>query len=59
MKITLRLYQAIQATSDVINCPELFKAYQCVRVALSTLNRKCVLDRNVRVKTFVLNGSVG
>ena len=59
MKITLRLYQAIQTTSEdqiVQKCSRQTHLYE---LHCQTINRKCALDRHVRIKTVVLNGSVG
>ena len=45
--VVYHLYQAIQATSEDLNCPELFKTNQYVQVALSS-NKPEVCIRQAR-----------
>ena len=59
MKITLRLYEAVQATSEDKIVQNYSRQTNVYELHCQTINRKCVLDRHVSVKSFVLNGSVG
>ena len=58
MKITLRVYQAIQSTSED-NIVQKYSRKPMCRVVLSNNKPEVALDRHVSVKTVVLNGSDG
>ena len=59
MKITLRLYQAIQATSEDYIVQNYSRQYNVYELHSKPINQKCVLDRHVSVTAVVLNGSAG
>ena len=59
MKITLHLYRAIQATSEDYIVQNYSRQTNMFELHFQAINRKCVLDRHISIKTVVLNGSVG